>query len=275
MLNKLNTELENTVQAFLLKPKNLKLRDKIYELCQVSLFHLAKKFKLSPMLEINDLIQEGYLCLDNCLKKYSIKHSTNFITFFSNQAKRKMQDLIRKVVGIKKHEKEYNDLAIQYVDLEDENIVTTNFNEENFLNPNKIFMNEIKAKKIAIKIKSAKLTKNELQVLSLTTNLDINQGTHDISLPELTNTEIGNRLNLTNKQVENFKNKAFTKLEKYFKIQLITENDENYIRFYEVKKCYNSKTKLYNQQHKTLIAIIIKTNGLCFLTKQFYNNHQT
>ncbi|CAP18584.1 DNA-dependent RNA polymerase sigma subunits [Candidatus Phytoplasma mali] len=270
MLNKLNTELEIKVQAFLLDSQNLKLRDEIYELCQRPLFNIAKKFKLPPMLERNDLIQEGYLCLEYSLEKYQ-DNLSNFITFFSNQAKKTMQKLINKTVGIKKHEAEYNKLAIQYNN-EDIEEKASSCSERYFIDPHQALMQEIKAEKIITKIKSAKLTKNELQVLALITNLNINQGTHDVSLPELTNIEIANQLNLTIRQVENFKYQIMKKLKTYFKTQIITENDHNYIRIYTIKNCYHPKTKLYNYQQKNLIAIIIKKNGLCFLTTKFHDS---
>ncbi|MFP7699757.1 sigma-70 family RNA polymerase sigma factor, partial [Candidatus Phytoplasma pyri] len=175
MLNNLNTELEIKVQAFLLDSQNLKLRDEIYELCEKPLRQIARKFKLPPMLERNDLIQEGYLCLDDTIKKYR-NNLSNFITFFYIQAQNKMRDLIRKTDGIKSHVAKYNELANQYsnedieylvIDEDNEEKISNSLGEQYFLTPEQIFMREIKAEKIAIKIKSAKLTKNELQVFAV------------------------------------------------------------------------------------------------------------
>ncbi|WP_041186067.1 sigma-70 family RNA polymerase sigma factor [Candidatus Phytoplasma mali] len=169
MLNKLNTELEIKVQAFLLDSQNLKLRDEIYELCQRPLFNIAKKFKLPPMLERGDLIQEGYLCLDDAIKNYQ-DNLSNFITFFYNNAKMKMRKLINKTAGIKKHEAEYNKLAIQYNNEDIEEEKASSCGEHHFIDPHQVLMREINELKLLTKIKSVKLTENELKVLKLAFN---------------------------------------------------------------------------------------------------------
>ncbi|WP_334347483.1 sigma factor [Candidatus Phytoplasma prunorum] len=114
MLNKLNIELETKVQTFLLDSQNLKLRDEIYNLCAKPLRSIARKFKLPPMLERNDLIQEGYLCLDDTIKKYQ-DNLSNFMTFFDIRARTKMRNLVSKTVGLKTNRVKYKDSIIKYI----------------------------------------------------------------------------------------------------------------------------------------------------------------
>ncbi|WP_334347525.1 sigma-70 family RNA polymerase sigma factor [Candidatus Phytoplasma prunorum] len=219
---------EKLLKEFLKDKNNLALRNQLIMLYLKDVEKISQNIKHYPWPLLNraDLYQEGILGIMEALKNYDPNKNNKFSTYLFNIVKFHIQDLIRKFLGIKKHEKKYNHLMIQTtkLDLSSDKITDKNYFP---LNPEQLLIQQINHQNFFQKIKSY-LSPNEFKIIRLSFGIPLKNNNQNYAHC-YTNFQIAKKLKLTSRQVETFKNIAIKKLKNLYQSGYLKKVELQYL----------------------------------------------
>ncbi|MBP5836236.1 sigma-70 family RNA polymerase sigma factor [Candidatus Phytoplasma meliae] len=192
-------------KEFLKNKKNLEIRNQLIDLHLPLVKKIANKFKYYPrLLTREDLYQEGILGLIKALNNYQ-DLGYDFISYATPTIKSEIRELIRKSHSPSIPQKTYQSN-------------NTSFQEDKHVwhyqipNPHQLWLKQVNHELLLKKLKT-KLSRNEFNVIRLSFGVPLGNINEDYQ-PSYSNQEIGHKLNLTLRQVENIKKIAINKLKK-------------------------------------------------------------